>query len=548
MIERIFERLDDIDATKVLATTDDDYNQQLIDCAKKYERNWFAYTGDINDLMGRIQAVVEHYSPQFLVYICGDCPLVDPDFILKALDELKSNPQADTIDVLPDDAGNKTLHEGILCTSIAGWQKLYAASNSALEREHVGLANRGNRLLSTVSIRERNFTYQSQQRISVDTVADWQFMNQLYKRWYNNNQSPVPLKWAVKQFINSPDLTKLNSHVQQKYGLKKYGKAIFVTQAGKSHGLGQLKRTQRIAERYSEETGLGVELLILGDELPEVTPATLNCRWVNHLSDIQRIISNTQEVQSILLDLFYPRFEIAEKQRLEEMLKQFKSNGIALFGLDHMAHCHKYLDLVFVPAGFYDGPTAENIKTGVQYMILPKWELESLSNTNAPSLVVFTGGSDALHYGDWLPEKLSQWLPRRTKVKWIQGPFAPPPKLPQGNELVWETVFSPKDISQHIKQNDIALSVYGTTLFELIANKVEVWALPAPSLVSESEWLWFCGSNMSKYIDEPQNSENTFSSIFHNNEKTYSNKIHQPDSQGASRIVTELVAKIKSIA
>jgi len=77
LIERLVERLkrsQSIDQM-VLATTADDFNQPLIDWAKG-KLDCYVHHGDVNDLMGRVDAVVTRYNPDIIVYICGDSPLV----------------------------------------------------------------------------------------------------------------------------------------------------------------------------------------------------------------------------------------------------------------------------------------------------------------------------------------------------------------------------------------------------------------------------------------------------------------------------------------
>ena len=76
MIERLWCRLtsskeiDDI----ILATTADDYNRPLVNWSQDQNVNCFTFEGDVNDLMGRLDAVINTFQPQYIVYICGDCP------------------------------------------------------------------------------------------------------------------------------------------------------------------------------------------------------------------------------------------------------------------------------------------------------------------------------------------------------------------------------------------------------------------------------------------------------------------------------------------
>jgi len=60
LIERVFERLERCTTLTrhVLATTGDPYNQALVDWAISKSKHYLAYSGDVNNLMGRINEAV----------------------------------------------------------------------------------------------------------------------------------------------------------------------------------------------------------------------------------------------------------------------------------------------------------------------------------------------------------------------------------------------------------------------------------------------------------------------------------------------------------
>ena len=64
LISRVFERLSPLPGTKVLATTADEYNHPLVEWAKDNSVDCCAYTGDVDDLMGRIDHVVRVHVMQ----------------------------------------------------------------------------------------------------------------------------------------------------------------------------------------------------------------------------------------------------------------------------------------------------------------------------------------------------------------------------------------------------------------------------------------------------------------------------------------------------
>ena len=194
LIQRLLERLQQCNLLSeiVLATTADAFNQPLLGWAEG-NCSCFAYQGDVDDLVGRIDTVVVDYCAEIVVYICGDCPLVDPGFIDHGVRALMDKPQYHTLTLQP---GIKTIHEGIDFYTRRGWDKLVLHSTTPVEREHVGYANKSKHCLTTLMIADSDDHSAVQHRISVDTPADYDFMVQVYDRWYKRRDEVgiVPLK------------------------------------------------------------------------------------------------------------------------------------------------------------------------------------------------------------------------------------------------------------------------------------------------------------------------------------------------------------------
>ncbi len=401
LIARVFERLSSLPGEKVLATTSDEYNKPLIDWARKSAINCYSYEGDVNDLMGRIDHVVNIHKPEFIVYICGDCPLVDPDYILQGIEKLRETDNADHATASIHPSLGRVVHEGILMYSMKGWKKLFNASQSKLEKEHVGLAARDENLLKTIYFQERDFTYSSHHRISVDTAADWRFMDALYTECYSNNSHPLNLEWALHRLNHSPSLTNINKHVQQKSGFKQYGKALFITEAGSSKGLGQLIRSSSLAERFCEETGLGIELIILGDSTQHKSIKTLNHQWFTFEELCWDYCAEAQS-DIYIFDVFPQRLQ--SPALFTDLLSHLRERGARLFGIDHMAKLNSYLDQVYIPNIINDNPAADNINFGAEYVILPPNTVSTHDDKEDRfDICITTGGGDAVGYGSWLP-------------------------------------------------------------------------------------------------------------------------------------------------
>ncbi len=220
LIERIFERLERVPSLTqaVLATTADPYNQPLVSWARTAGRAWVAFAGAVDDLVGRIDAVVQARDPAWICYVCGDSPLIEPATIDRLLRALAADPQADVAALEPPPAGREYIHEGVLVLSRQGWQRLVALSRSPAEREHVGVVLRGRGDLHYAWAAEAALFWRYNHRISVDTAADYRFMAEIYRRWYADHppQSIVSLAWVVAELERDPALVAINAHVRQK--------------------------------------------------------------------------------------------------------------------------------------------------------------------------------------------------------------------------------------------------------------------------------------------------------------------------------------------
>ncbi|WP_205208499.1 hypothetical protein, partial [Chromobacterium haemolyticum] len=83
-------------------------------------------------------------------------------------------------------------------------------------------------------------------------------------------------------------------------------------------------------------------------------------------------------------------------------------------------------------------------------------------------VLITTGGSDALHYGAWLPAIIETQVPPTYKITWIQGPYADDPVLP--NQDRWTNIVNPENLSELMAKSEIVICCYGISLFEAIAS------------------------------------------------------------------------------
>ncbi len=83
-IEWVLTRLSKLKVdVKVLATSILEEDKELINIAKRFV--WYALAGHPTDVLSRYAKAVEDFSLDLVVRITGDCPLIDPELVQKAL-------------------------------------------------------------------------------------------------------------------------------------------------------------------------------------------------------------------------------------------------------------------------------------------------------------------------------------------------------------------------------------------------------------------------------------------------------------------------------
>lgn len=221
LIIRLFERIKSIPEVDeiILATTADEENQPLLDLANKYKIQCYSYNGDVNDLVGRVNAIAREVEPEYIIYICGDSPLIEPATISLMIRTLKHNPDADYVSLQAPNPDRQLIHEGFFVYRYSLWLKMVGLSKTPREREHVGLAlEKLSGSLNPVIVMENEIYGKIKHRISVDTPSDYQFMSQVYQHWYEKNpdETIVSLPWVIETLLSDGQLRAINSHVKQR--------------------------------------------------------------------------------------------------------------------------------------------------------------------------------------------------------------------------------------------------------------------------------------------------------------------------------------------
>ena len=120
----------------IVATTDNENNQPIIDIANKQNVNYFK--GSENDVLARYYYAAKEYNVENIIRITADCPLIDPHLIDEMIDVYEEN-ACDIITNVPDDNSQMTYPRGldieIFRTTLL--KEAFDKAESKYDREHV---------------------------------------------------------------------------------------------------------------------------------------------------------------------------------------------------------------------------------------------------------------------------------------------------------------------------------------------------------------------------------------------------------------------------
>ncbi len=486
LIARIFQRLEQLPEIDeiVLATTADKYNQPLVEWANQSGKKVFSFNGDINDVVGRVDAVVQSSHAKIIVFCCGDSPLIEPTTLSKMILALQQNPEAEDVALSSGVAGKQSIHEGFYPYRRQTWERIVKASDTPEKREHVGLAKcQFASELRRCQVDDLALFSTLKHRISVDTISDYHFMAELYQRWYAEHErdSIVSLPWVIELLQQDSRLRAVNQHVQQREPSKHAPSVLVATQCGKDVGLGHLTRSCVVARQFQEQLAAGVTLLLQGDEVDYQPLALLPHHiidWSVSFTDTLKHILESKQIDILIVDLPV----IKDALVFCKILQSIPSNRTIKVAIDGLFEFVDKLDLIHVPS-FYLAP---NIVQKIdQNKIAYGWDCYLLPPVNdvvawqpGRRLLVMTGGSDLHELGRYWPALLDQQLPLGMEVVWVNGPYAASPEIPFSPRLKWDVLDNPPDSGVVMASCDYALCLYGVGFFELLQHGIPtvVWS------------------------------------------------------------------------
>ena len=199
----------------VLATVAEPDNLSLRDVAENNGVSFFWYEGEVDHVTTRLRCAAEAHAADICVLVSGDCPLIHAPAIDRMVRVLKNDPLADTVKVVSDSKGQPSALQGIVANRKEAWQLADDLSDRPELKEHqFPILWQRPDLFQSVDVRLSPDCYGTYHRLSVDTLADVDFMNAIYDVLAEQGK-PFQLPEMVALLEERPDLKKINAHVHQ---------------------------------------------------------------------------------------------------------------------------------------------------------------------------------------------------------------------------------------------------------------------------------------------------------------------------------------------
>jgi spore coat polysaccharide biosynthesis protein SpsF len=206
----------------IVATTNNPEDQILVKLCESL--NTPVFCGSLNDVLDRFYQAVNPITPDHIIRITADCPVLDPKIIDNVIDHhLKTK-----ADYTSNVSKNPTYPDGedveifTFKTLKNAWKKAKLAS----EREHVTMYIRNNSADFKIEYIDNNIDL-SQKRWTLDNQEDFNFIKCLYQKLYSKNKY-FGLSEILNLLEKNPDLESINSHLKRNEGYQKSLKEDYV--------------------------------------------------------------------------------------------------------------------------------------------------------------------------------------------------------------------------------------------------------------------------------------------------------------------------------
>tara|TARA_X000000950_G_C13852742_1_gene635251 strand:+ start:799 stop:1536 length:738 start_codon:yes stop_codon:yes gene_type:complete len=196
----------------VIATTTNTADTTIVEYAKSME-GIYSTRGSENDVMGRVIQAGKEYNADIIVELTGDCPMIDPNIIDKAINlflnyevEYVSN-----VDIrsYPDGMDVQVMKLDTLIDS-------YKRTKSSLEREHVTLnIRRDKKRYRRIDMIAEDEVYWPDLGLTLDEDEDLKFLRLIVER-LGKRAEKATCNDIVKLLKKEKELLLINQNIARK--------------------------------------------------------------------------------------------------------------------------------------------------------------------------------------------------------------------------------------------------------------------------------------------------------------------------------------------
>lgn len=468
----------------ILATTNSETNIPLVDWAGEAGVHAFAWDGDENDLMGRVDAAFRESGANRFVYVCGDCALIHPDTITKLIDASIEAGQTGFAGLAPLSAGKAYLHEGFDVYNLGFWDAMMEKAKNPFEREHVGAVYHHMKKVKPaklVHVHDDPIFSSVSHRLSVDTRRDYHFMRRIYEDWYKSHadDSLVDLKWVAKKLKSEPTLVAINSVVHQKAADEVPLNVSILCETGPSIGLGHLSRACVAAAALQDHLGSAVKIYIRGEKTAFTDLDLLPHEWVEDF-EVEHCRADVVAVDVKALGF-----------KTKKLLSEVKSHS-KIVGIDNLRGADSLFDLVWMPSVYVDPVSERRLGQKLHYgpdcFLLRDTFCATEKQNDVKRVIILSGGSDPAKLSGFIPQKLDAGLDPEVQIDWVQGPFADAPSLSQTSRDSFNILLAPTNLPDLLGGYDAAFCVYGVSFYECMKAGLPTVAVDPINAAIPPEW------------------------------------------------------------
>jgi spore coat polysaccharide biosynthesis protein SpsF len=202
---RMAELVDEV----IVATTQRNSNQPLIEFCSQNNTLFYAYHGGEDDVIGRVLTAANWIGADIIIDITGDCPLVDPkhiDFLIGKLISCK-------VDYVSNDIVERSWPDG-LDIQVYWTRVLQECKRLFNPKQHCGWNIPTSGFFDFYTWKAPYEMYWPKLGLTLDTPDDYTLLKIIFNKFGNQLDFSVE---EVVQFLKSrPDLVEINKLVKRK--------------------------------------------------------------------------------------------------------------------------------------------------------------------------------------------------------------------------------------------------------------------------------------------------------------------------------------------